>query len=375
MLCREAVFQDLLDHEGGCHGQNAIDETLLPGFGLPLDSIVAHEWSFAAYSKVVRSYSYRELTLQSDAVNAVTGLFNRIHLPVDAHFFASPRHDFHNSLLWFQTPSAGTWNTSVRRHGYPSWSWLGWNTHLQYGAYLVPGLELYATSRNSSAHMPSVHSVVYQSSFNDETLLCKDLVMVLEHAVFELDPAPSDQAHGVLRVLTDIARFSIKPYLPSDDEIIMERRRIGNELRGDTYQLCSRNGQHPLERPYYNLETGHLGDFTEAKRLEIGLYDRYPGAYSFAVNESSFDPRTESLEFILLQHWIRNDAAQLPELLHLEGPPPQETLDHVAAFQDRVYVMAIRRHPDGVAERVAVLWLDADTWLAANPQPTTLRLG
>lgn len=81
------------------------------------------------YDEYVREYCSRELSYESDTINAITALFDdlqRTHnmfktgfywgLPVDALPFA---------LLWFCS------GMPQRREGFPSWSWAGWRGHLE----------------------------------------------------------------------------------------------------------------------------------------------------------------------------------------------------------------------------------------------------
>lgn len=85
------------------------------------------------YRSIASSYAKRKLTHQSDALNAVSGLLQRLtktHFP-EGFLFGLPQSSFRFSLLWFQDPQSVAYSnydrqTLERREELPSWAWLGW---------------------------------------------------------------------------------------------------------------------------------------------------------------------------------------------------------------------------------------------------------
>lgn len=82
-------------------------------------------WPLSRFNKYVVEYTGRELTYQSDALNAFLGIGNMI-TPSMANsrlFHGIPAVAFDWALLW-----NGNLNQKNlrRRHQFPSWAWAGW---------------------------------------------------------------------------------------------------------------------------------------------------------------------------------------------------------------------------------------------------------
>ncbi|KAE8447194.1 hypothetical protein EG329_011025 [Mollisiaceae sp. DMI_Dod_QoI] len=85
------------------------------------------------FEEIINGYILRELTHSSDAMNAVTGLLERLQkvsFP-DGFIFGIPRRNFRYSLLWtgnFVSELHFPTRTSckLRNEHFPSWSWAGW---------------------------------------------------------------------------------------------------------------------------------------------------------------------------------------------------------------------------------------------------------
>jgi hypothetical protein len=89
------------------------------------------------YMRLVRDYSSKVLSHDSDALNAIKAIFTKLQ---ESGIY---RAGFHWGLPLDGFDQALTWSSSyssilVRRKGFPSWSWLGWKGRVHSG----PGYEL-----------------------------------------------------------------------------------------------------------------------------------------------------------------------------------------------------------------------------------------
>ncbi|KAF2166253.1 hypothetical protein M409DRAFT_23445 [Zasmidium cellare ATCC 36951] len=76
---------------------------------------------FPEYGQLVREYSKRSLTNESDISDAFTGILNVLSGCSGCDFFhARPVTSLERSMMWYPI------YPGERRPGYPSWSWLGW---------------------------------------------------------------------------------------------------------------------------------------------------------------------------------------------------------------------------------------------------------
>jgi len=73
------------------------------------------------YGSKLTLYSYRRMTVQSDGLNAFSGILSFLGRMYPKGFhYGLPFEDFQWGLLWCAQ------GRSVRRPGFPSWSWAGW---------------------------------------------------------------------------------------------------------------------------------------------------------------------------------------------------------------------------------------------------------
>jgi hypothetical protein len=79
---------------------------------------------FWTYAQLVEDYSPREMTSQTDALNAFTGLINPLEMILDTKFFHGLPIIFFHAALCFMF---ATRHDNLRRTDFPSWSWCGWN--------------------------------------------------------------------------------------------------------------------------------------------------------------------------------------------------------------------------------------------------------
>lgn len=88
--------------------------------------VASHDRQLSAYYQAVSGFSARELTFQSDLINAFQGILKSFGLKIDGldnvFHWGLPTCAFDQAICW-QTDSHCP---SLRRPEYPSWSWLGW---------------------------------------------------------------------------------------------------------------------------------------------------------------------------------------------------------------------------------------------------------
>lgn len=88
------------------------------------------DW-FSEYARVVREYSKRSLSFESDVHNAFTGVMNKFSPYIEGTGFMSghPLKRFDNSLLWYPTSAVRRRKADVavgQQYPFPTWSWMGW---------------------------------------------------------------------------------------------------------------------------------------------------------------------------------------------------------------------------------------------------------
>lgn len=81
-----------------------------------------YQWDFSDYQSILMSYTGRELSFESDKLNAIKGCLSIIENNTGVRFIQGlPSIDFHYALLWIG-------EQDLYRAGFPSWSWAGWHS-------------------------------------------------------------------------------------------------------------------------------------------------------------------------------------------------------------------------------------------------------
>lgn len=85
------------------------------------DWLTNSQWNFGDYRAMLWTYSTRQLSYESDKINAISGCLNMLGQRKNVFFiWGLPSVDFHYALLW-----NGAYDRP--RPGFPSWSWAGWH--------------------------------------------------------------------------------------------------------------------------------------------------------------------------------------------------------------------------------------------------------
>ncbi|KAK3359928.1 heterokaryon incompatibility protein-domain-containing protein [Lasiosphaeria hispida] len=88
------------------------------------------------YNGLINDYTTREMTNDSDSLNAALGVLAQLKLQVfpEGFIWGLPLRSNPESLCWFHTRDSAP---PQRRPSFPSWSWVGWR-----GAVLIPDMLL-----------------------------------------------------------------------------------------------------------------------------------------------------------------------------------------------------------------------------------------
>ncbi|KAG5810772.1 hypothetical protein H9Q74_001435 [Fusarium xylarioides] len=101
---------------------DTIDAPLIKGYTL---------WE--AYAHAVDAYTKRNMTWQSDAVNAFIGIADLIRRGTNTKFWhAMPEFALTRSLLWYPKQPLSRRRSPDGKNLFPSWSWAAWQGHVTY---------------------------------------------------------------------------------------------------------------------------------------------------------------------------------------------------------------------------------------------------
>lgn len=156
----------------------------------------------------LNEYLQRELTFDSDALNAIAGVLSAFvarnvldgqvwgipvisglnyHRPGEKIFQPMPLSDrIAHGLCWAKPPSPASMSQSLirRRDGFPSWSWVGW-TGLHSWVYSTPVNDGIGWPRNHPSIEPSRYPCTFIFSWEDGTRITLDREQI--DAPFDLD--------------------------------------------------------------------------------------------------------------------------------------------------------------------------------------------
>ena len=97
---------------------------------LPLGSA---SWSFQTYAELVRDYTCRNLTYDSDVLHAFTGIMRKLERSCTMTFIEGlPEKDILSALLWSSMDTLSQGTQHFRRPERPSWTWSAFGCHSGY---------------------------------------------------------------------------------------------------------------------------------------------------------------------------------------------------------------------------------------------------
>ncbi|KAK8046492.1 HET-domain-containing protein [Apiospora saccharicola] len=197
------------------------------------------KWRFEDYASIMFAYSQRNLSYESDRLNAISGCLNVLAQSQGIHIVMGLRTvDFRYALLW----SLGKFDR--RREGFPSWSWAGWYTRNQ-SHYMYPYKE------SSSGTLISTMDGTYSYQSLDTKAIELDGLLLnsgMEGAhrtnkcAQKLARLSVSEVSGILTVESEVARFfiDIKPGpSPLDDDSASEEGWESPPKEGDHVKVPS----------------------------------------------------------------------------------------------------------------------------------------
>ena len=110
------------------------DMNELPSFGRVLGNSFMKESDFdKVYFRLMREYSRRHLTYESDGLRASSGLLRHLKTSFDVDFlFGITNSMMPEFLLWNHQEQIGTSQSVCRRESIPSWTWAGWSGPVEF---------------------------------------------------------------------------------------------------------------------------------------------------------------------------------------------------------------------------------------------------
>ncbi|ERF72878.1 hypothetical protein EPUS_08491 [Endocarpon pusillum Z07020] len=96
-------------------------------------------WNFETYAELVRGYTERSLSKDTDVLLAFSGLMSKLEYSSGMPFIEGmPTRDLLNALLWTVDDNAvSRLKEWVRRQRLPSWSWDGWTCSVKYPCWQI----------------------------------------------------------------------------------------------------------------------------------------------------------------------------------------------------------------------------------------------
>ena len=289
------------------------------------------EWDYKHYDSFISAYTSRDLTDQSDALNACRGILNMITKNTGQAFvFGLPVQDFHRALLWKPHHD----NTLTRRRAFPSWSWAGWIGRTEH-AYWVGDMADYA---NEGARR-----------LNKRVRGAEPLDPMPDISA-DIQYLPRTEADGeLIRVFSQVATF----YL------CLQRRdgEVHSGLKSKSLQPTYAVGDH------WTLMAGQSGP--RKLRNTAGGYEVFENTDVFFRTHPEFRTTLERFanghdraEFLLVATW----------------PRLRDSKASNKWCENMVSALLIYPRSDGKYERLASILLPWHEWEAAKPHSRLVEL-
>jgi hypothetical protein len=148
------------------------------GFGLPMGK--ANALTVYNYRNLIIEYTERELTFESDIVNAFSGIMEAIP---DVFFWGIPHSEFGEYLTWtvWRRPWGDDKDKFDQRRDcglqVPSWSWFSWKGTISLDNDMKPYSSFLAVYRWQNGHLQQIctpRAISYSDYSNEDTIVWRD---------------------------------------------------------------------------------------------------------------------------------------------------------------------------------------------------------
>jgi len=334
MICRGSFYHDVMPtaffDSRWTHGLRAFDGAA--GFRFYIDQPI----TFAVYSGIVSTYTRRELTYSTDALDAFTGTLNVLsRLTGIVFLYGLPAGDLIEALLWRPENHA---IEVISRPEFPSWSWLSCARQVAYSPLVLATNNVLRTVDGRPYHI--FQEFLDNPSAGSSWAAGCCSVDSVESAAIPIPPQQFLTSHRI-RIQTTRAIIRISK--------LKEQDQPGY-------------GQYRYGLPHGDLWFLHALDGT---RLQRGAQYTYNALYdeqcAFCTDEAMSDHIETTLgeamqgEFILLQFW--------------QGVTWSDDGDRGQKIEDFVWTWLTFRNQDNIARRIALVCIKNEDWKAAMPEP------
>ncbi|KIK44403.1 hypothetical protein CY34DRAFT_79976 [Suillus luteus UH-Slu-Lm8-n1] len=203
-----------------------------------------HLESFSSYTDAVCEYTRRNLTVESDIVDAFTGVMNALAMAFELgdparvfqHGMMLP--DMHRTLLWQhnpQTPRARRLLPDGGSSTWPSWAWAAWR-----GGVIYRGSDVYLRARmgNMSSDISVEETLVdpwYIVDHNGDVVKLD----VYQHPWVNLRPNQEKHAYSAPRGILDPTELTLDIRRPLDTGTLIFRTTCSH------FGIAQREGEEP----------------------------------------------------------------------------------------------------------------------------------
>jgi hypothetical protein len=348
MTCAQEMFHDIMEADEEANRIPTLQSSTYywqNGFDIILTDPI---WRQTTYGAFVDSYTRRNLTFQSDALNACRAALTQMTLATGVGFlWGLPLKGLAGALLW----QPDQYHCLQRRAAFPSWSWLGWVGRINYG-YWMEEMEDYSkeaetrASENNEKNNIQYHRPIADSLFRHD-------VRQNDEAAIHIKRTTESEATQVLTISSTIARFDMK-LVRHDEHRDSKQVDIGQEMscrrKGDQWALLNRRGE-PLVNEVGEQAPNEVSEQATFRRTDY-FFRLHPKA-SKAIRKLE-----AKNELIFVKYW----------------PAIRDHHKTNNWLYDMVSALLIVRNKDGTYTREASVIMRCTDWLAARPIPRVIEL-
>jgi hypothetical protein len=289
---------------------------------------------FLKYSELVKDYTSRSITYQDDALAACRGIFSLLSEKIETTFIHGMPVKFLEQTLIFDTRA---FSPRFRRHGFPSWSWLGWNQELNDSK----GVNFYTWE------MIQTDGIYGPECFNAVESVC---------AWYSYDAKLE-----CFSVIRDIKNKRAKEV--ADKNQSMQFRQLPVDINPQHVLICDTTSCTLKIYPHTPGKHQHSTPQQYAVYLSDGLDEQNP------IGTLTLDPSwrrgiKDSIEFIAVAKGPVQTFAEEEE----------ESRIFKAEYEDVIFALAIETDSNGISTRIQPLQIEQSLWLQAAPRQRTVYL-